>query len=133
MELRFDSISKQYGKQCVLDNFQATLTEGVYGLLGPNGSGKTTLISIMIGILAANNGSVFLNGKDIKRMGTKYLDNIGYLPQYPMFYRNFRTDEFLKYMCVLKNIPQRQINERIEEVLELVNLTDSYKKKVGDL
>lgn len=133
MKLCFDNISKQYGKQCVIDGFQATLTDGIYGLLGPNGAGKTTLINIMLGILEADQGTVFLDEKDIRQMGSKYFDNVGYLPQYPMFYRNFRIDEFLKYMCVLKNISVRQRKERIEEVLELVNLTDCYKKKIGTL
>jgi len=77
---------------------------------------KTTLINIIIGVLEASKGAILLDGSDVKKMGTKYLDKVGYF-----FYKNFRVDEFLKYMC------------RIEEVLELVNLTDSYKKKVGAL
>jgi len=133
MELRLEHITKSYGKQLALDDFNATLSEGVYGLLGPNGAGKTTLISILIGILEATQGRILLDGVDIRTMGTKYLDRIGYLPQYPTFYKNFRTDEFLKYMCALKGIPQKQVNGRIQEVLDLVNLTDSYKKKVGAL
>lgn len=133
MELKFDQIKKLYGKQAALDNFNATLSEGVYGLLGHNGAGKTTLISILIGILEATDGRILLDGINVKHMGTRYLDRIGYLPQYPLFYKNFRTDEFLKYMCALKGIPKRQVNSRLEEVLELVNLTDAYKKKVGAL
>ncbi|AZS15683.1 ABC transporter ATP-binding protein [Paenibacillus lutimineralis] len=133
MELKFDHIKKIYGRQTALDNFSATLSEGVYGLLGHNGAGKTTLISILIGILEATEGSILLDGIDVKQMGSQYLDRIGYLPQYPLFYKNFRTDEFLKYMCALKGIPKSQVNSRLEEVLELVNLTDAYKKKVGAL
>lgn len=133
MELKFEHIVKYYGKQCALDNFDAKLTEGVYGLLGPNGSGKTTLINIMIGILNTNQGKVLLDGIDVRQMGTKYLDRIGYLPQYPTFYKNFGTDEFLQYMCALKNIPKSQTKSRISEVLEQVNLTDARKKRVGAL
>lgn len=133
MELIFDHIKKRYGRQTALDNFNATLSEGVYGLLGHNGAGKTTLISILIGILEATEGRILLDGIDVKQMGTRYLDRIGYLPQYPLFYKNFRTDEFLKYMCALKGIPKSQVNSRMEEALGLVNLTDAYKKKVGAL
>lgn len=133
MELKCDRITKYYGKQRALDNFNATLTEGVYGLLGPNGSGKTTLINIMIGLLETNHGKVLLDGIDVRQMGTKYLERIGYLPQYPTFYKNFRTDEFLQYMCALKNIPKGQIKSRMIEVLEQVNLTDVCNKKIGAL
>lgn len=133
MELKCERIKKYYGKQCALNDFSATLTEGVYGLLGPNGSGKTTLINIIIGILGANQGKVLLDGIDVRQMGTKYLERIGYLPQAPTFYKNFRTDEFLRYMCALKNIPKSQIKSRTAEVLEQVNLTDAYKKKIGVL
>jgi len=133
MELKFDHIKKLYGKQAALNNFNATLSEGVYGLLGHNGAGKTTLISILIGILEATEGRILLDGIDVKQMGTQYLDRIGYLPQYPLFYKNFRTDEFLKYMCALKGIPKSQVSSRMEEVLDLVNLTNAYKKKVGAL
>lgn len=133
MELKLEHIKKRYGKQCALDDFGATLSEGVYGLLGHNGAGKTTLISILIGILEATEGRILLDGVDVKQMGTRYLDRIGYLPQYPLFYKNFRTDEFLKYMCALKAIPRSLVSSRIEEVLEQVNLTAAYKKRVGAL
>jgi len=50
MELKLENITKFYGKQCALDNFNGVFTEGIYGLLGPNGAGKTTLINIIIGV-----------------------------------------------------------------------------------
>ncbi|MFD2117266.1 ABC transporter ATP-binding protein [Paenibacillus yanchengensis] len=133
MELKLEQITKQYGKKTVLQGISTTLSAGVYGLLGPNGAGKTTMISILIGILRADQGTVIFNGENIALLGTAYLDKIGYLPQYPIFYKNFRVDEFLKYMCAVKGIPQKQVKTRIEEVLELVNLTDAYRKKVGAL
>ena len=133
MELQFERVKKRYGKQLALDDFNVTLSEGVYGLLGHNGAGKTTLINILIGILEASDGRIRLDGVDVKQMGTKYLDRIGYLPQYPLFYKNFRIVEFLKYMCALKGIPKSQVKDRIEEVLELVNLTSAQRKKISAL
>lgn len=133
MKLCFENIIKYYGKQCALDKFSAELTEGVYGLLGPNGSGKTTLISVLIGILEANQGKIILDGTDVKQLGTNYLDKVGYLCQYPIFYKNFRIHEFLEYVCALKDVPKKQIKSRIEEVLEQVNLSDAYGKKIGAL
>lgn len=133
MELKLNKITKYYGDFCALNEFNATLTEGVYGILGPNGAGKTTLISIIIGIASANNGQIFIDGIDIGKLGTKYLNRIGFLPQYPSFYKNFTVNEFLKYMCALKDIPKRDRCSRIEDVLEQVNLIDCYNKKIGAL
>lgn len=61
------------------------------------------------------------------------MDYIGYLPQYPRFYAHFTVEEFLRYMCVLKNIPAKIAETRIQELLETVNLADARKKKVGAL
>jgi len=82
LSLKYNQV---YGKQCALDNFNGVFTEGIYGLLGPNGAGKTTLINIIIGVLEASKGAILLDGSDVKKMGTKYLDKVGYLPQEPTF------------------------------------------------
>ena len=95
MKLKLESITKFYGKYPALQNVSATLTEGVYGLLGPNGAGKTTLINILIGILPASGGVIYLDGENTVQMGGRYFDQIGYMPQYPQFYANFTVQEFL--------------------------------------
>ena len=64
-ELKFENLTKTYGKKAALDNFSCTLTDGVYGLLGPNGAGKTTLINIIVKLIRQNGGSVYLNEKNI--------------------------------------------------------------------
>ena len=89
MKLKLENITKFYGKYPALQNVSATLTEGVYGLLGPNGAGKTTLINILIGILPASGGVIYLDGENTVQMGGRYFDQIGYMPQYPQFYANF--------------------------------------------
>lgn len=133
MELIIEDLSKCYGKQNALKHINITLNNGVYGLLGPNGAGKTTLIRILIGVLKQSTGHIFLNGKDITQLGEEYLDRIGYLPQYPKFYKNFQVYEFLKYMCVLKEIKKSEQTKRIEEVLSCVNLTSEKNKRIGAL
>ena len=83
MKLLLDHVSKKYGNKYALKDLNIEFSDGVYGILGANGAGKTTLISIITGILQQTSGQVKLDGSDIKDMGTKYLDKIGYLPQYP--------------------------------------------------
>lgn len=133
MKVRFDRLSKKYKGKYALRDFSATLENGVYGLLGTNGAGKTTLINLFMGIIQSDGGDIFVDEKNIRAMGADFLENIGYLPQYPRFYRDFTVQEFLRYMCVLKDIPREAGERRISELLETVNLTEAANKKVGAL
>ncbi len=133
MKITFSGISKKYKGKYALKNFTAELDNGVYGLLGTNGAGKTTLINIFVGILKSDEGEVFINGTDVRSLGADFLTHIGYLPQFPQFYKNFEVMEFLKYMCVLKDIPANQGRKRAEELLEIVNLSEAARKKIGAL
>lgn len=133
MRISFQNISKQYKGKYVLKNFTTELTQGIYGLLGANGAGKTTLINIFVGILESNHGTVLIDGQDAKKLGKEFLSKIGYMPQYPIFYRDFTVIDFLLYMCALKGIPCEQGKERALELLGIVNLLDAKDKKIGAL
>ncbi len=104
MKVSFQNVSKQYRGKYALKNFTTELSEGVYGLLGANGAGKTTLINIFVGILGSDNGTVLIDGQDAKKMGKDFLSKIGYMPQYPIFYRDFTVMDFLLYMLSLIHI-----------------------------
>lgn len=132
MNVRFEHISKKYKGKYALKDFSATLTNGVYGLLGTNGAGKTTLINAFMGIIPAE-GEIYIDDQNVRTMGASFLSNIGYLPQYPKFYKDFSVLEFLRYMCVLKDIPKDVAESRIASLLETVNLTEAASKKVGVL
>ncbi len=116
-----------------LKDFTTELTEGVYGLLGANGAGKTTLINIIVGILGSDGGTVLIDGQDAGTLGKDFLSKIGYMPQYPVFYRDFTVMDFLLYMCALKGIPAEQGKKRALELLDIVNLSDAKEKKIGAL
>jgi ABC-2 type transport system ATP-binding protein len=133
MQLNINKITKKYGKNYALRDVSIQLQNGVYGLLGANGAGKTTLINILTGILDANEGEVLLDGVDTKKLGTKYLEMIGYMPQYPRFYPNFKVEEFLGYMCCIKGISKKESAMRIDSVLEQVNLQTHRTKKICEL
>ena len=135
MRVTFKEISKQYkGKgKYALKNFSSELENGIYGLLGANGAGKTTLINIFVGILKSDKGQVLINDVDVRDLGIDFLSHIGYLPQYPQFYKNFEVMDFLRYICVLKDIPKEQGEKRAKELLDIVNLSDASNKKIGAL
>lgn len=131
MILKMEGISKSYKDKKALKDFSATLKEGVYGLLGQNGAGKTTLINIITGILNPDGGKIFFNDVNVKKMGVDFVSKIGYLPQFPQFYKNFEALEFLRYICAIKDVPEKTGEKRIEELLEMVNLSDVANKKIG--
>ena len=133
MEIRFENISKRYRRKYALREFSAALSSGVYGLLGANGAGKTTLISILVGLVKPDSGRITVEGTDVRELGREFLSKIGYLPQYPEFYRDFTVTDFLAYMCALKGIPAAEGKKRASELLAVVNLSDAGDKKVGAL
>ena len=131
MELKLNGVTKRFGKKIALSDVSMTLTNGVYALLGPNGAGKTTLIRLLMRLLLPDSGTVCWNGKPICSLGSAYLSVIGYLPQYPQFYRNFRADEFLLYMAKMKGITKNDAKARAEKLLEQVNLTQDAHRYIG--
>lgn len=133
MEIQFDSIAKYYKGKYALKDFSATLGEGVFGLLGENGAGKTTLISILVGILRADGGTVRADGRDVGARGRAFLADLGYMPQYPVFYRDFTVGDFLLYMGALKSLSPALARSRAAELLDTVNLSDARDKKIGAL
>lgn len=132
MELQLSHITKQYRRKAALSDVSLTLGKGIYALLGPNGAGKTTMIRIITGLNSPTSGSVTYQGKPVRPNDAEYAGKIGYLPQYPRFYKNFRADEFLRYMAVMKGIGRQQTRTLIPSLLEKVNLTADAKRYIGE-
>ncbi len=131
MELKLLNLSKSYGKNKALSNFSMKFTPGIYALLGPNGSGKSTFMNIITDNLKANMGDILFNGENVKRLGRKFREKIGFMPQYPGLYPNFTAREFLCYMAALKDIPKKKIKESVEAVLSAVELSDVAGQKIS--
>lgn len=130
MELQLRNLSKQYGTKCAVDNVNAKLEPGVYGLLGANGAGKTTLMRMICGVLKPTSGDIRLNGKTINELGEQYYTYLGYMPQDFGFYPDFTAREFMLYMAAVKGLDKRVAKTRTQDLLHMVNLDDVADKKI---
>lgn len=146
MQLTFYNISKSYGSTLALQNFSATMKPGIYALLGPNGAGKTTLMNILTDNLRADAGQITFEAEnakaqDIKKLGVRFRERVGYMPQYPGLYPTFTVEQFLWYVAALKNIGsnlkraerKKFVWGEITKILDAVELSDVADKKIGVL
>ena len=123
--LKTDNLCKYFKKQKAVDNVSITVRENsIYGLLGPNGAGKSTTLKMITGMLRPTNGKVFFNGHDWTR---KDLEQIGSLIETPPLYDNLSAAENLEVRAKLLGVPKA----RIDEVLEIVDLQNTGRKKAG--
>ena len=132
MKLELKNLTKSYEKgNIALDHFSAALEPGVYGLLGPNGAGKSTLMNLITQNLEPDEGEILVNGISATKMGASYRDVLGYMPQQQGLYDRFSALEFLRYFASLKVMKAKESRKRIEELLEVVNLTKARNRKLG--
>ena len=128
MELIIDRLSKQYKNKIAVDRISIKLQEGVHGLLGAHGAGKTTLMRMICGILKPTSGTISFDNMDVT--DENYRAILGYLPQDFGYYPEFTGQDFLMYMAALKGIVKSQAKRQTRELLEIVSLQDTAKKKI---
>lgn len=128
--LELKNISKSYGKHEVLRDINITFQAGIYGLLGPNGAGKSTMMNIMADIMNPTKGEVLYEGEPIRKLGANYRLHIGYLPQKVGYYGDFTAKKTLEYFGNLRGVKKGQLEARVNEVLEFVNLAEVQEHKV---
>ena len=138
MKLLLDKVTKSYGSNLALNAFTAELEPGIYALLGPNGSGKSTLMNIITDNLNADSGSITYvsdggGAEDARKMGVRFREKLGFMPQYPGMYPNFSVEKFMWYMAALKGMTKETALEQIPEILRAVELDDVPRRKIGAL
>ena len=126
--LDLQGIQCAYGKNVILDDVNISLNNGVMALLGLNGAGKTTLIKTIMRLIKPKNGEIVFNGED--KMKSRYYDYVGYMPQMPALYDNFKAYDFCIYMAALKGISKKEAKEKTDILLEKVMLKDVADRKI---
>lgn len=125
MMLQTTELCKSFKKQKAVNHVSLNIERGkVYGLLGPNGAGKSTTLKMITGVLKPTKGEIFFNGKPWSR---EALSEIGALIENPPIYENLSARENLKVRSLLLDVDEK----RIDEVLQMVSLTNTGKKRAG--
>ena len=101
----------------------------IFGLLGPNGSGKSTTIKIILGLLKASSGDCEIFGQQSMRVAAR--KSVGFLPEAPYFYRYLTGRELVRYYARICMIDRSEIDDSVDDVIELVGMTEAANRRVG--
>ena len=118
-------LTKRFGERLAVDGVGFEIRAGeTYGLLGPNGAGKTTTISMICGLLTRDAGDVVVEGRPIDPGATDAKSAIGYVPQDLAIYPDLTARENLAFFGGLYGLRGQNLRARVDELLEIIGLTD---------
>ncbi len=130
--IQIKNLTKQYGAVRAIDNLNMTVEPGsIFGFLGPNGAGKTTTLRILTGLAKPTSGSAQVAGVNLLKDARNLPRHIGYLPEEPAFYPWMTPHEFLDYIGRLHGLSISERTARTKELLDLVNLAEAGKRRIG--
>ena len=125
------NLAKSYGKKIVVKDVSLSVKQGeIVGLLGPNGAGKTTCFYMIIGLVAHDGGTVFIDDEDITTlpMHGRARRGLGYLPQEPSVFRKLSVeDNILAILETRKDLSRQQRNQRLEELMDEFHISHLAK------
>jgi len=125
---------KKYGNFEAVKNISFDVAQGsIFAFLGPNGAGKSTTINTLCTIFEKTSGELIIDGKDVSREKNAVRQTIGVVFQDNTLDKKMTVEENLKMHCVFYKVPKSEVNERIDFVLKLVELSDWRKKPVATL
>lgn len=132
--IQVKNLVKRYGGHVAVDDLTFTVEQGkIYGFLGPNGAGKTTTMNVMTGYIAADGGTVLIDGHDILKEPLKAKTCIGYLPEVPPLYPDMTVREFLLFAAELKKVSKAERKTRVNELMERLELTEMRDRLIKNL
>ena len=141
--IEIQNVSKKYGNKWAVKDASFTIKKGeILGFLGRNGAGKSTTMNIVTGYLSATSGRVLIDGHDILEEPREAKRHIGYLPEIPPLYMDMTVDEYLRFVCAIKDVKKSYVKTHLDDITELIRITDvrsrliknlskGYKQRVG--
>ena len=130
--IRTQGLSKSYKEVDALKSLDLHVPDkSIFAFLGPNGAGKTTTIKLLLGLIVPTSGGGTIFGRDIVRDSVDIRANVGYLPQDARFYEHMTARQTLDYTAkFFYRGPQKEIDKRVDEMIELVGLTGKADRPI---
>ncbi|QNM06799.1 ABC transporter ATP-binding protein [Qiania dongpingensis] len=130
--IQLEHVSKVYnGMHKAVDDCSFSVEDGkITGFIGPNGAGKTTTLKMITGILEATEGSITLDGVDIKRNGVEAKKKIGFVSDNPDSFLRLKGLEYLNFMADIYDVPTEGRSEKIKEMAERFEMADALGDKI---
>ncbi len=132
--IELKGVTKRYGDVFAVRDVSFRVEPGqILGFLGRNGAGKSTTLNIASGYIPSTEGQVLLDGHDILEEPRYVKRRIGYLPELPPLYHDMTVDEYLRFVCRIKEVDKGHISAHVDELCELTGLTDHRKRLIRHL
>ena len=132
--IEVNNLVKRYGDHTAVDHLSFKIEKGkIYGFLGPNGAGKSTTMNMITGYIASTEGTVSIDGHDILEDPEKAKKCIGYLPEQPPLYFDMTVLEYMNFVADLKKIPKDKKKTMVEEVMDMVKISDMRNRLIKNL
>jgi ABC-2 type transport system ATP-binding protein len=130
--IKTEGLTKRFGDILAVDRLDLSVNEKeVFGFLGPNGAGKTTTVKMLTGLSAPTEGKAFICGQEVTQGSVEVRKNFGFLPDVPAFYDWMTGEEYLRFAGELYGMTYPALTKRAAELLDLVEIKKSAKRKVG--
>jgi len=130
--IKVSGLTKDYGARRAIQNLNFDAQQGeIVGFLGPNGAGKTTTMRILTGYMPPTDGEAIVAGYDVVEESLEVRKRVGYLPETVPLYTDMVVFDYLKFMGELRHIPN--VDDRVDEVLDMVGLIDRANGYIGNL
>lgn len=132
--IEIQNVSKRYGNKYAVKNATFTIQKGeILGFLGRNGAGKSTTMNIVTGYISASEGKVLVDGHDILEEPREVKRRIGYLPEIPPLYMDMTVEEYLRFVCAIKDVSMKNVRGHLNDICELVSIQDMRKRLIKNL
>ena len=132
LAIEINNLNKSFGNILAVKNINFKIYKGtIIGLLGPNGCGKSTTIGMMLGLIKPTSGTVVINGQNIENNRTNLLEKMNFISPYIELPKKLTVEENLKVYGRLYGV--KNLESKISELMEKLNLTQFKKRKTGEL
>jgi ABC-2 type transport system ATP-binding protein len=134
MLIEADGITKFYGSLKAMDNVSLEVKEGeIFAIFGPNGAGKTTSVRALTGLTSFDYGEAYVCDIDVKRNMNTVRKYVGILMELPFLYEYMNSLQYLRFFGKLSGVPHSRLEQRIQEVLMLVEMYEMINKKISTM